>query len=94
MIPMANVTMTVEEYLELLRAAGEPSQLSGRTMPRRVKMTTETKQRLVRKGTALKGMASALKKANAKARKKNGSFKKGWTQARVMKEAHRLRRKK
>ena len=47
-----------------------------------------------RAGTALKGMKSALKKANAKARKKNGSFKKGWTQARVMKEAHRIRRRK
>jgi hypothetical protein len=46
-----------------------------------------------RTGVALKGMKSALKKANAKARKKNGSFKKGWTQARVMKEAHRIRRR-
>lgn len=46
-----------------------------------------------RKGTPLKGMKSALKKANSMARKKNGSFKKGWTQAKVMKKAHQLRRK-
>ncbi len=46
-----------------------------------------------RAGTALKGMAAALKKANAQARKKNGSFKKGWTQAKVMKRAHQIRRR-
>ncbi len=47
-----------------------------------------------RKGTPLKGMAAALKKANAMGRKKNGSFKKGWSQAKVMKKAHQLRRRK
>jgi len=31
-----------------------------------------------------------LKTANSKARKKNGDFKKGWNQSRVMREAHRL----
>ena len=38
-------------------------------------------------------MARALKRANEMARKKNGSFKKGWTQAKVMKKAHQLRRR-
>ena len=47
-----------------------------------------------RTGTALKGMAAALKKANKMARKKNGDFKKGWNQAKVMQTAHRIRRRK
>ena len=34
-----------------------------------------------------------LKQANAKGRKKNGDFKKGYNQARIMKEAWRLKRK-
>lgn len=51
----------------------------------------------VLKGKALKRarkMSRHLKAANGKARKKNGQFKKGWDQARVMKEAHRLCRVK
>jgi len=46
-----------------------------------------------RAGVALKGMAAALKKANKMARKKNGDFKKGWSQAKVMKKAHQIRRR-
>jgi len=38
-------------------------------------------------------MARALKKANAQARKKDGSFRKGYDQARVMRLAHKIRRK-
>ena len=40
-----------------------------------------------------KAMSRGLREAQAKARKKNGDFKKGWNQSRVMKEAHRLARK-
>jgi len=46
-----------------------------------------------RVGKAVKGMKSALKQANAKARLKNGSFRKGWDQARVMRTAHKIRRR-
>ncbi len=42
---------------------------------------------------AVSGMGPALKKANAQARKKDGSFRKGYDQARVMKLAHKIRRK-
>lgn len=34
-------------------------------------------------------MSKAMKKTNGKARKKDGSFKKGWSQSRVMKDAHK-----
>lgn len=49
----------------------------------------------VAKGTrkAAKGMDRALKEAHQKAKKKNGDFKKDWDQSRLMKTAHKLRRK-
>ena len=77
---MASITMTVEEYLDLIEQGGNGA--------RKVK-------RAVKKRTGRKDpkMARALKKANAMARKKNGSFKKGKTQRWVMKKAHQLRRK-
>ena len=53
----------------------------------------QTKKKLARKGKKDPKMARALKQANAKARKKNGSFKKGYDQARVMREAHKIRRR-
>ena len=48
---------------------------------------------LKRKGTPDPKMAKALRKANALGRKKSGGFKKGYSQARIMKKAHQLRRK-
>jgi len=38
-------------------------------------------------------MSKALQEANRKAKKTNGDFRKGWDQSRLMKEAHRLKRK-
>ena len=38
-------------------------------------------------------MARALRKANQLGRKKSGGFKKGYSQARIMKKAHALRRR-
>jgi len=38
-------------------------------------------------------MARALRKANAMGRKKNGSLKKGWTQGKIMKKAHALKKR-
>jgi len=40
-----------------------------------------------------KMLSKNLKKINGKARKKNGELKKGWTQARIMREAHKLCKK-
>jgi hypothetical protein len=39
-------------------------------------------------------LAEELKKANKRARKKDGSLKKGYTQSRIMKEAHRAKAKR
>jgi hypothetical protein len=38
-------------------------------------------------------MARALRKANSMGRKKSGGFKKGWSQGKIMKKAHQIRRR-
>jgi len=48
---------------------------------------------LKRKGTPDPKMAKALRKANQIGRKKNGGYKKGYSQAKIMSKAHQLRRK-
>jgi len=52
-------------------------------------------KRKVKRGAtkASRKLGKALKQVNAKARKKNGEFKKGFTQSRVMRDAHKLARK-
>ena len=86
----ARVTMTVEEYLEIMRIIGEqgPGIVQG---VREVKKTG--KKLFKRKGKKDPKMARALRKANAMGRKKNGGYKKGYSQAKIMKKAHQLRRK-
>lgn len=39
---------------------------------------------------ASRKLSRALKEVNKKARKKNGDLKKGWSQSRIMKTAHRM----
>jgi len=61
-------------------------------------LKTNVRKRVTRKltGKALKRsriLQRALKAVNAKARKKDGSLKKGWSQSRIMKEAHRITKK-
>ena len=52
------------------------------------------KEKRTRKKTPMdRTMSKCLKMSNKKARLKNGSMRKGWSQARIMKEAHRLCRK-
>ena len=46
-----------------------------------------------RKGNKDPKMTRALKMANDKARKKNGDFRKGYDQSKLMSLAHKLRRK-
>lgn len=72
---MAEVTMSLEEYLELTRS---------NSLPPRAKVSKAKK----RQGKPNPKLARALKEANKKARKKDGSFKKGYSQSRVMKMAH------
>jgi hypothetical protein len=85
------VRMTVEEYLDLLERTASNVKRVGRAART---IQKETKPARRKTGKAVKGMAAALRKANKLARKKNGSFKKGYDQARVMRMAHKIRRRK
>ena len=84
---MASITMTVEEYLDLIEQGGKQV-IRGAT-----KVNRAVKRRPQRTGRKDPKMARALKKANAMARKKNGGFKKGKSQRWVMKKAHQLRKR-
>tara|TARA_Y100001973_G_C5186116_1_gene327940 strand:- start:558 stop:806 length:249 start_codon:yes stop_codon:yes gene_type:complete len=82
--------MTVEEYLQLLERTADNVQRVGR--PART-IAKETRGPRKKAGKALRGMKGAMKKAHARAKKKDGSFRKGWDQARLMKYAHKIRGK-
>jgi len=60
----------------------------------RVLKSQITRQAIRQRSKVEKGMdairSKAMKKANAKGRKKNGQMRSGYTQAMIMKEAHRL----
>ncbi len=90
----AEVRMSVEEYLEIMRIIGEqgPGIVQG---VREVKKQGKRLVRSARKRTGKKDpkMARALRKANAWGRTKSGRMRKGVTQAKIMKKAHALRRK-
>jgi len=79
--------MSVEEYLQLVGSAPDPNSKSRRSRRSR------TVQKPKRKGKKDPKMARALRKANALGRTKNGKLRKGYTQAKIMKKAHQLRRK-
>jgi hypothetical protein len=75
--------MTVEEYLELVKGTD--------TIPvRRTRTTAKPKRKSGKKDPK---MARALRKANQLGRTKAGKLRKGYTQAKIMKKAHQLRRR-
>jgi hypothetical protein len=82
---MGTVTLTTDEYADLLRLQSSMRESEGATLA--------AKRARPRKGKKDPKMARALRKANSMGRKKNGGLKKGWTQGRIMTTAHRLRRK-
>ena len=84
---MAEVRLTMEEYEALLRMQGSERESEG------TRLSNRTRSKRKRKGKPDPKMARALRKANALGRKKSGGFKKGYSQARIMKKAHQLRRK-
>ena len=81
---MAEVTMSLEEYLALVGSSPGPS-------PRGAAKSPSSKPK--RKGKSDPKMARALTRANEMGRKKAGGFKKGWNQGKIMSKAHQLRRR-
>lgn len=89
--PAAPVVATAYDYtplsrnfdqnmLDLLRRTGLGQPLMAPEMPKR-------------RRKPLRGMSAALKQANRMGKKKNGQFRVGWDQAKIMKTAHRIRKK-
>ena len=60
-----------------------------------VRAVDKAVKKKVKRGStqASRKLSRALKQINNKARKKSGGFKKGWSQTKVMKEAHKLSRR-
>jgi hypothetical protein len=85
---MGTVTLTTEEYEALLRLQSSERESEG------ARLTARRAKPKRRKGRTAKGMGAALREANKRARKKNGDFRKGYNQRRVMQMAHKIRRSK
>ena len=83
---MAEVRLTLEEYEALRRLITSERESEGVIEEERT-----SRKRKKTKNDRL--MSRAMKDARARATKKNGNFRKGWNQSRMMKYAHSLRRK-
>jgi len=85
-ICMPTVTMTMEEYLQLVENTGVKLKARPATQ-------SEAKVARSRKGTPDPKMSRALKKANSWGRTRSGKLRKGVSQGDIMRKAHKLRRK-
>ena len=85
---MPTVTMTIDEYLQLVEATN----VKLPAKPATAKQTAKAKRK--RAGKAAKGMGKAMAEANKKLRTKSGKLRKGKTQADVARMAHKIRRQK
>ena len=86
---MATVTMTMEEYLQLIN--GLSGDMTQESMAENIRKPMDPpKRRKRRKNPKLK---AALKEANRRLRTKSGKLRKGKTQSDVMRLAHRLMKK-
>lgn len=83
---MADVTMTIEEYLGLIQAMQEQ-------MPAQPSTAIATAPPKKRKGKKNPKLKKAVTEANRRLRTKSGKLRKGKTQADVMRLAHRLLKK-
>jgi len=92
-IAMAEVTMSLEEYMQLLRMAGVSHAGSARVIGEAEVVGGKVRSKPKRVGTPNPKMARALKKANSQLRTKSGKLRKGVSQGDVMRRAHALRRK-
>ncbi len=84
---MGKVTLSIEEYLDLVERAAQ----GGKQVVRGARKVSRA-VKSVRKGKAPSGMSKALKTANKKAKLKSGKWRKGWNQSRMMKYAHKIRK--
>ncbi len=93
---MAKVELSMEEFLQLqsMATSGGGGDCSNCPHLDSVTSRSQKKKRRTRKKSASDNkMSRALKEATAKGKLKSGAWRKGWNQSRVMKEAHRLKKK-
>jgi hypothetical protein len=86
--------LTPDEYMSLMRLITSERESEGASLAAREDSITAPKRRRSRKQRASdKRSSEAFKKANETGRKKDGSFKKGYDQARIASLAQRLKKK-
>ena len=93
---MAKVELSMEEFLQLQQMATSGGGGDCSSCPHLEKSSSpglKKKRRTRKKSASDKKMSQALTEATAKGKLKSGAWKKGWNQSRVMKEAHRLKKK-
>ena len=83
-----NMMLTPDEYIALKRIITSERESEGASLSQR-QNTPSSKKNSRKKNPKL---SRALKKANARAKKKNGSYKKGWNASKTMKYAHKLKK--
>ena len=87
-----NMMLTVDEYMSLMRLLGSERESEGSSLSdRRMDEKPKRRSRTARK--ADKKLSQAFKEANARYRTKDGSLRKGRTQADIARLAHKLRKK-
>ena len=85
---MGTVTLTLEEYNELV------SRAHGMNVKKRAAADSRPLSTKKKRAKAARGMAQAMREANEKLRTKSGKLRKGKTQADVARLAHKIRRQK
>lgn len=88
---MAEVRMSLEEYLELIREGQITATDVAKSGDFRQGNQVVVKKKKPRRSDPK--MAKALREANRRGRTKSGKLRKGYTQARIMSMAHKIRRK-
>jgi len=86
--------LTPDEYMSLMRLITSERESEGATLALRDESITTPKRRRSKKQRAAdKKSSAAFAEANRLGRKLDGSFKKGYDQARIASTAQRLRKK-
>lgn len=86
--------LTPDEYMSLMRLITSERESEGATLALRDDSITTPKRRRSKKQRAAdKKSSAAFAEANRLGRKKDGSFKKGYDQARIASTAQRLKKK-
>ena len=87
-----NMMLTPDEYMAIMRLISSEKESEGSSLSDR-RMDEKPKKRSRTARAADKKLSQAFKEANSRYRTKNGSLRKGRTQADIARLAHKLRKK-